>query len=155
MPWLSLIIFCASYLYLVILIIGLVSFLRQTWKKKVAFLKLLIPTSVIAYLLGKLTSHIISSPRPFIVEHIKPLIHAATDNGFPSDHMLLSVTVALVVFNFNKKVGTLLILLACLVGSARVLAHVHHLQDVIGSTVIAIFALGITMLVLKKVGQIE
>ncbi len=144
------IIFGASYLYLVILVISLVVFLYLSKPKKLSFLKLLIPTSITAYVLAKLAGLFIHSPRPFIIENIKPLIHATTDNGFPSDHTLLSMVLALVVLAFNRKVGTVLILLAIIVGITRVLAHAHHIGDIVGSITIAILATYTFYKVLKK-----
>jgi undecaprenyl-diphosphatase len=140
----------ASYLYLVILVISLVSFLYLNKPKKISFLKLLIPTSVTAYLLAKLAGLLIHSPRPFVVENIKPLIHAATDNGFPSDHTLLSMVLALVVVIFNRKIGIVLIVLAVIVGITRVLAHAHHWVDIVGSISIAILATYTSYKLLKR-----
>jgi len=93
---------------------------------------------------------VISSPRPFVVQPVKPLVPSDTDNGFPSDHTLLSMAVAGVVVAYRRKWGIALLLLAALVGTARVLAHVHHPIDVIGSAVIA---LTVTFLVYHLVAR--
>ncbi len=134
-----LIVFGAKYLYIVVGLIAItVFFLSSILIKN----KLLLHAAVvfpISYLLSKLFGYFIQSPRPFIVSHIKPLIDASTDNGFPSDHTLLAMAVASVIFVYNRKVGSLLILLAILVGLSRVLVGVHHPIDVIGSIVISVF----------------
>ncbi len=143
------IIFGASYLYLVILGIAVVVFLCLDRYQRKPLLKLLILTSIFAYIPAKLGGLLIHDPRPFVVEHIQPLIHAATDNGFPSDHTLLSMVIALVVLRFNKKVGSLLVVLALLVGVARVLAHAHHVIDIVGSIVIAVIAIWLSQALLK------
>ena len=76
---------------------------------------------------------LIVSPRPFVVDHVPPLIPVATENGFRSDHTLLAMAVADVVFAFRRRAGSVLFALAALVGLGRVAAHVHHPIDVVGS----------------------
>ncbi len=48
------------------------------------------------------------------------------------------MTIASVIFTYNQKIGGLLIVLSLLVGISRVLAHVHHGIDIVGSVVIAL-----------------
>lgn len=134
----SIIIFCAQYLYLVIAFFAIIYFLFYNKKKK--FLLLALPSFILSYSLAKIFGNFIKSPRPLFTEHIKPLITTATDNGFPSDHTLLAMSIALVVFVHNKKVGIVLIILAFCVGIARVLTHSHHVIDIVGSIGIALFS---------------
>lgn len=132
-----LIILSAKYLYLVSILIAVAYFLKanKDIKKKIFLLALVsFPLSLI---LSKISSFFIKDPRPFVVEHIKPLIAHAADNGFPSDHTLLTMAIASVVFAYNKKLGAVLFVITFLVGAARVLAYVHHPLDIIGSIVIA------------------
>lgn len=132
-----LIIFSAKYLFIVVGIIALLVFMLASQQTKTQLIRLSVFAFPLAYLLGLLLNSVILSPRPFVVEHIQPLIQASTDNGFPSDHTLLAMTIACVIFAVNRKVGSFLSLLALCVGIARVLAHVHHGVDVAGSVVIA------------------
>lgn len=135
-----LIVISAKYLFLVSIAIS-VFYLCYLWikeKSKLFFLlKLSIVSFTLSYILAKLSGHFISDPRPFVVEHVKPLIAHAADNGFPSDHMLLTMTIASVVFIHNRKLGVLLIIISLCVGIARVLAKVHHIEDIVGSMIIA------------------
>jgi undecaprenyl-diphosphatase len=132
------IIFAAVYLYLVILLIGAAVFFlsSQFIRKQMLLLSLIV--FPVSYLVGKVLNLVIQSPRPFVLEHITPIIQASRDNGFPSDHTLLSMTVASIVFAYNRNVGILLFVLAVCVGVARVLLRVHHPIDITGSTVIAV-----------------
>lgn len=91
----------------------------------------------LAYLLAKLGSALYESPRPFVLSGIPPLVPHASDNGFPSDHTLFSAALAVLVLRYDKRVGFVLFVLACLVGTARVLAGIHHGVDIIGSLLIA------------------
>ncbi|HEV2340114.1 MAG TPA: phosphatase PAP2 family protein [Patescibacteria group bacterium] len=137
------IILIAQYLFWVSIAI-FVLYLGYLWKNKTAKLFSLVTLTVISfpltYIIAKISGYFINDPRPFVVEHIKPLIPHAADNGFPSDHMLLTMALASVVFVYNRKLGITLTIVALCVGTARILAHIHHVEDILGSAVIAICA---------------
>jgi len=94
----------------------------------------------LALAVAKVLNLFIKNPRPFVVEHMKPLIDHAADNGFPSDHTLLTMTIAAIVFVYHRKLGIALAFCALVVGWARVMAKVHHPIDIVGSIIIAIVA---------------
>lgn len=140
----ALIIVMAKYLYLMGVFIAVAFFFKtdNPTKKKVLLLALIsFPLSLI---IARISALFIKDTRPFVIEHVKPLIAHVADNGFPSDHTLLTMAIASVVFAYNKKVGIVLFVVAFLVGTSRILALVHHPLDIIGSTVIAT---GVTALV--------
>lgn len=132
------IIFAAQYLYLVVAVLGLLVALLSSKQVKKNYVKLTLGAFPLSYILSKILALFIIDPRPFIVLHIQPLIHASTDNGFPSDHTLLTMTIAAIIFAYNKKAGIFLACLSVLVGVGRVLASVHHPLDIMGSVLIAI-----------------
>jgi undecaprenyl-diphosphatase len=136
----EIIILTAKYLYLVSIVMAGVYFFQAKSEEKKRLGLLAIVTLPLALILGKLSSHFISDPRPFVVLHVTPLIAHAADNGFPSDHTLLTMTIAAIIFVFNKKWGVVLGIIALLVGVSRILALVHHPLDIAGSTIIAIAA---------------
>jgi membrane-associated phospholipid phosphatase len=74
---------------------------------------------------------------------IKSLFARPGDNGFPSDHTALGVTVALLVMIYRKWLGAVLLAAAIVVGAARMAAHVHHGQDIVAEVLIAVLAVGI------------
>lgn len=134
----SLAIFGAKYLFIFIIVIAFVYFLkqpRQKQKEMVAFGIMVLP---IIYLLLKLAAMIYFDPRPFVTDHFTPLIPHEPDNGFPSDHAILSSAVASVVFPFSRKVSAGLWVLTVFVGISRVYTGIHHPLDIIASIVIAI-----------------
>ncbi len=134
----TIIIFGASYLYLVILVLAGIVFLLVDTNTKWKLIELAVVVFPLCFIVARLSGAVIASPRPFVVDHVTPLIHAAADNGFPSDHTLLSMAAAAIVFAYQRKWGSLLLGLAVLVGVARVLAGAHHFMDVAGSAVIAV-----------------
>jgi len=130
--------FGAQYLYLVIGLTAVTVFFKSNNRIKNRLLVLgaiVFPTS---YIIAKILGMFIQSPRPYIVEHITPLISASADNGFPSDHTLLAMAIAVMIFAYNRIVGGVLIVLAVAVGIARVLAHVHQVIDILGSIIIIV-----------------
>lgn len=141
-----LIIPAAKYLFILSIAIFLL-YILYLWRIKRAVFISIIKFSVISLpltlLLAKIFSHFISDPRPFVVEHVKPLIPHIADNGFPSDHMLLTMALASAVYVYNRKLAIVLVIIAIFVGTARVLAKVHHVEDIIGSAIIAIGVAGI------------
>ncbi len=145
-PMNLLIIFAAKYLFLVsILLAGWFFFtLNNILKKK--FFTLTLASSVLAFGIAKLLGAIFNNPRPFVLDHVKPLITHAADNGFPSDHTLLAMTIASVVFVYNRKLGIVLAVISFAVGYSRVLAGVHHFIDIVGAIGIAI----VTVLAIKS-----
>ena len=143
-------IFLATKLYIVVVVVALVYvlLLHKERRNQVSLLALL--TLPIAFVLGKVASLFIDNPGPFVVDGITPLLQHAADNGFPSDHTLLSATVACIVFAHHKTLGVVLLGLSILVGVARVWAGVHHYLDITGSVVIAISATYIAVLVIQR-----
>ena len=136
----NLIIFGAKYLIYMLLLGAAFYFFtleKKRRKELLIFAAIVLPS---AYVLAKISALLYWDPRPFVVGGFVPLIPHAPDNGFPSDHTLLVSAVALVVFAFNKKVGSAFLLLALVVGFSRVLAGVHHAVDVFGSLVFAAIA---------------
>ncbi len=146
----ELIIFAAKYLFLVSFVVtGLFFFtLEKSDKKKMFFLGLV--SGVISFVLLKISAMVIQDPRPFVVNHMIPLIPHAADNGFPSDHALLTMWLATVVFSFNKRLGIILAIVSLMVGVSRVLALVHHPIDIVGSIAIAVVSVVVPNVVITK-----
>jgi len=133
-----LIIFGAKYLFVLIVLVALVYFFTLSKDKKREFILFVLIALPAIYIVAKISSLFFYDPRPFVSNGIVPLLPHAADNGFPSDHALLSATTAIIVFFYNKKVGAVLLVVALTVGVSRVLAGVHHPIDIIASFLIAI-----------------
>jgi undecaprenyl-diphosphatase len=99
---------------------------------------------VLMVVLIKLAAAIHTDPRPFVVDpSTRPLFAHPADNGFPSDHTALGVTVALLVMIYRQWLGALLLAAAIVVGAARMAAQVHHGQDIVAGILIAVMSVGI------------
>ncbi len=144
-----LIVFIAKYLYLLVVLIAVLFMLRLNKVNRIRLAKLSIVTLPLAYIISKILGRFIYDPRPFVVEHIKPLIAHAADNGFPSDHTLLTMTIASIVFVHNRKLGIMLAIMSITIGTARIAAQIHHPLDIVGSIAIATGATVIALMVLS------
>lgn len=152
----SLIIFGAKELYAVIIVAAIVYFFRQPKELRWKIALSAVIALPLTYLLAKLGSILYYNPRPFVVGDFTPLIPHSADNGFPSDHMLISSAIASVVFFFNRKLGSALLFIAFLVGVSRMLAGIHHLVDIIGSLAFAFLATWCVMrCILPKLGKLK
>lgn len=99
-------------------------------------------TLPITFVLSLIAANLFYDPRPFMVSHVAPLIAHEPSNGFPSHHTILAVALAVIVFRYSRRVGTIFFGFALIVGFSRVLAGVHHVIDVIAAiTIAAIVAL--------------
>lgn len=145
-----LIIFASRDLIFLIALIAIIIFVIAKYEDKKTLLKIGVIAAPLAYLLAKITGHFYSNPRPFVSEAVKPLIEHVNDNGFPSEHTLLAVAIAAVIFTYNKRWGLVLGVLALVVGFARVAAGVHHSIDILGATIFSIVATYIAFWLAKK-----
>jgi len=143
----------AQDLLFLILLAAAVIWLFLPRQDKVGLAGQAIVSLVVMVALIKLAAAIHTDPRPFVVDpSIKPLFAHPGDNGFPSDHTALGVTVALLVMIYRRWLGAVLLAAAIVVGAARMAAHVHHLQDIVAGMLIAVVAVGIALAAWQWVG---
>ncbi len=142
-------IFGAKYLYLIVMGIALFYFLKKSeaTRKRIIILSIIVLPAT--YLIAKIMGFFYYDPRPFVLGNFTPLIHHAPDNGFPSDHTLLTADMASVLYLFSKKTSMVLWMFTLIVGISRVYAGLHHPIDVFGSMVIAIITTVSACLLIK------
>lgn len=138
-----LIIFGSKYLYLGAVAFCIIAFLLLPKEKKRAAAFFGIIDLSLTYIVGLLAGFLYYNPRPFVSEHITPLISHAADNGFPSDHTLLVAALASIVYCYNRTIGFVVFTLALLIGASRVVAGIHHWIDIVGAVAIAILTTAI------------
>src|SRR5450759_2479665 len=93
-----------------------------------------------AFALGKLGGALYFDQRPCVTHHVAPLFPHAPDNGFPSDHTLASMFLAVCVLFYSRGWGVVLVAISLLLGVARLAAHVHRPIDILGAIVMAVTA---------------
>jgi len=146
----ALIIFAAKYLIYIVVAVFVVFFFFARRRAKRKLLLLSVISLPLAYMVGWLAGLMYYNPLPFVESGIAPMFAHAANNGFPSDHMLLAATLAMLVLLFNRRLGILLWMLAILVGVARVVAGVHHAADIIAAAAIATLVVWLAHLCIKK-----
>ena len=134
----SVIVFCAQYLFILVILLLIIAWFKEPKNNRLRFFAAVILSGIIAFILSRIASKLYYDPRPFVTEHVKPLFAHAADNGFPSDHALLTGTLTAIAYFFNKKYATAMLVLTIIIGVARVLAHVHSPLDIAGGWVFGI-----------------
>jgi len=145
-----LIIFGSKYLYLIAVAITAIFFWYMPKEKKWTVALLGSVDLVAVYLVGLFAGFLYNNPRPFVSDHVTPLISHVADNGFPSDHTLLVAALASILYCYNRTLGFIVFGTALLIGVSRVFAGIHHWIDVIGSFAIAIAVTAIVYQLSKK-----
>jgi undecaprenyl-diphosphatase len=93
--------------------------------------------SFIAWTFAEILKRVFMSPRPFDLNGLQTLtLTSPLDPGFPSAHAAVAFALSITIWLHDKKVGALFLILAVLVGWARVAANVHFPIDIIGGTII-------------------
>lgn len=139
--------FSARYLFIVVVFLEVVFLVlrhRRRWRELIIAAAII---GAVAFFASLVVNRFIQDPRPFVVGRFTPMIPSSTDNGFPSDHVLLLAATAAVTMVASLGAGLLGLLGAVLVGLARVCLGVHHLADVAGSVVIVGIAGGVYAIV--------
>ena len=133
-----LIVLCGKYLIWLVVLAGAAFVLIAPDKQE--YLLVLLASAVLAYASARVAGALWYDPLPFVTGNFTPLIPHAANNGFPSDHGLLSGVIASVVWLYNRRWGTLLWLCALVIGLARIAAGIHHTVDVAAAFLIAVAA---------------
>ena len=98
-------------------------------------------SALIAWILTEVLKNFVPMARPFQSSGLDPLtLTTPLDNTFPSTHTAAAFAISVTVFLHDRKVGMLYLVMAALVGVARIMAYVHYPIDIIagallGSTV--------------------
>ena len=146
----TLFIFGAKYLFLISLIVIAVIFYQAKPEERWQMLKYGAIILPLTYLLGLLARELYYDPRPFVLGGFNPLIDHLPDNGFPSDHTLLTSSLAMITYFFHKKSSFWLWIMAVAVGASRVYVGVHHSIDILGSIVLALVSGYLAHVIISK-----
>ncbi len=129
------------------------SFLKKSGKKFFLyiqeFVQIFISVSV-AYLISFLLKNLISAPRPFLrfPNEVSPLFHYGGFNSFPSGHATLFMSLGVMIYLYNRKLGVLFIILALLIALARVIVGIHFPIDILAGWAIGA---GVSLFVYKQI----
>lgn len=108
-------------------------------------------------LTGLLFGNIILKPliarrRPcWIREGVELLIQNPNDYSFPSGHTLSSFIAAFILFHFDRRLGTVALIIASLIAFSRLYLYVHFPSDVIGGIILAALVATLIICVQKRI----
>lgn len=88
--------------------------------------------------------------RPFVLEHLHPLVPHAPDNAFPSDHLAAAGLAFAYLWPRSKPLAIVVLVFAAAIGAARVLAHLHWPVDIVAGFVIGAVATELARAVLRR-----
>lgn len=92
---------------------------------------------LVAYLATEFIKYLFPTIRPFQVSNIVPLTATIPGDGaFPSTHTAVAFALSVTILKHDKKVGILYLIMAGIVGIARIFAHVHYPIDIIAGALI-------------------
>ena len=127
----AIIVACAKFLPVVFALVLVTLWL--TWKptnQRAAFLAGI--SALVALGIGQLIGMALPRPRPYLTHQVNLLIAPTADTSFPSDHATLGFAVAVLVWRYNRRAGTALLLLALVLAFARIFVGAHYPSDVLG-----------------------
>jgi undecaprenyl-diphosphatase len=109
-------------------------------RQRVAFVAVV--AAVLALAAGMVAGQLYSDSRPFVSEPgvTRLLISHSADNGFPSDHALVSFAVAGGLFAWRWMAGLAAAIVATFIGIARIFVGVHWPLDIVGGAMIGLLA---------------
>lgn len=128
----EIIVFCAQYLFLLVILLIIIAWFKTSKNERLRFVAAAVLAGIIALILSRIASKVYYDPRPFVAEHVQPLFPHIPDNGFPSDHALLTGTLTAITYLFSKKYAYIMALPTIIIGVARVAAKVHSPLDIAG-----------------------
>lgn len=142
-------VFIAEYFLYLLLIVLIVYLFKDNGKHRMMVLAAVV-SCLVAVIFGKLAGQFHYNVQPFVtLDNVNQLIEKEVNNSFPSDHTILSFTICMTLFLFDKtKVYFLLI--GVLVAISRVWVGVHYPFDVLTSIVLSIAAALTVSMVFKK-----
>ena len=127
--------FAAQWLIIVpaVLVLGVIV-ARRRWKADIFEAA---ASGALAIVLVKIAAAVVHEKRPFVLEHVHPLVAHAADNSFPSDHLTACGIAFAYLWPRSRPMALAALVFAAAIACARVLAHLHWPIDVASG-----FALG-------------
>lgn len=120
------------------LLVVLVIVRRKRWREDVVEAAL---GGVATIALVKVATMLRFEKRPFVVEHVQPLIPHAADNAFPSDHLAAAGLAVAYLWPRSRPLAIAALVLAAAIGAARVLALVHWPLDIAAGFILGVAGL--------------
>lgn len=142
--------FIAKYLFIIVGLIAGAYWLTLPTKEKIRLVVFGFIAAVISYVLIKIGASLYYDPRPFVNHSVTPLYPHGADNGFPSDHTVLTAFIAFTIYSASRRLGLILFGMALLIGLSRIIGYIHSPIDIIGSLLIAVIGAAVAYYLTPK-----
>ena len=93
---------------------------------------------LISFLVVTIFRKLINRKRPYETFNIEPLVQHKSGESFPSRHTVSAFAIALACLNVSLPLGIIMLVLAIIVSSCRILCGVHYFSDVISAIIVAL-----------------
>ncbi len=135
--------------YLLILFV-VVLFWKKSYFKKIVFVSL--GSALVArFVFVGIVRYLFYSPRPFLVlENVNQLMNHELESSFPSGHVSFYFALAMGVYLYNKKAGYIYLILAGLMGIARIFVGVHWPLDILAGAGLGILVAYIVKYIMER-----
>ena len=150
LPMDSFIVFGAKYLFAAVVLGAAIPLISQSRESRARYLTAAAFALVLGVAMTKGAGAMYFDPRPF-THGVKALIAHEPDNGFPSDHTVLSFAAAVLALWANRRLGAGLLLVAAVVGACRTLSGVHTPLDVVAGAAIGVVSAACSILLALRV----
>lgn len=149
------IIFLAQYLgYFLLVVFFILLFLKKDWKDNLLRKKIFL-ISFLSVIFSRLVfteaiRFFYASNRPFVGNIVNQLLFHETSYSFPSGHAAFYFALAISIFLFNKKWGTVFLIGAALISIARIMAGIHWPLDILGGIIVSLSAVFLSRFLVGK-----
>lgn len=93
--------------------------------------------ALVAMAANQIISHLWERPRPYVTHHAVQLLSApSADPSFPSDHAAAAFAIAFAILASWRRVGVAFLVVASLIGVARVALGMHYPSDVVAGAAV-------------------
>ena len=148
----QILIFGAKYLFIVVVSFALYQGVILRGQERKNYLIIGALSCIVAFAITKSAGMVYNDPRPF-TQGVHPLIPHEPDNGFPSDHTVLSFLAAITSLRYWKELGWISFAMASFVGLSRVLVGIHHPIDVFAGAAIGILSVLLVSSLMKLLSK--
>lgn len=156
-------IFCADFLIFVIPLIIILFYFISRRDHFISILLKIILAMALAYLISHLLNYVLGvffiRRRPFVVYseiyQLSKFWAPPQDFSFPSDHTATAFVMGLVVFANWRKLGSILLVIASILGLARVFIGVHYPLDILGGVLTAFLSVWLMNVIFRKIKNPE
>ncbi len=131
------VVFAADKMGYLLILFVLVLFWKRNYFKKVVFVSF--GSAIVSrFVFVTIIRYFIYSPRPFLILENMHQLLPEDGSSFPSGHASFYFALAMAVYLYNKKAGYIYLILAGLMGIARIFVGVHWPLDILGGAVLGV-----------------